>query len=1266
MMSTLTPASSRRLQIPRILLAALSALAFTVAVQAASTSKKNFSLPAGDAATTLKSFADQSGEQILYPAELVRGTKTNAVSGELSAREALDAMLANTGLVIVQDKESGALAVKKSGPENSTPPSTNTVAPTVQPVAVEGAKAVEDEEMLVLSPFEVRADNKGYYASSSLSGTRINSKIEDLAASISVITKQQIADTASLDINDLFKYEANTEGMAQYTDFTIDRTFYKETTTLSPQSANRIRGLGAANTAVNNFAVSDAIPLDTYNIDSVEISRGPNANIFGLGNASGTVNVNTSRASLFKNSSQLVMRADSYGGQRGSMNLSRVLWKDRAAIMVAALYDDKGFERKPAYETIKRVNAGFTAKPFKSTKVRGSFESYRNNFSRANTTLIRDSYTEWADNGMPVWNPTYTTGGATGAWRLLNSSTYNPVATASENTQLPLGLQPGGTGFWANPSVYIEPNGQVRFFGTNTVGSVTTTAPIINTPSTATGPIYRYVETGSIYRRGSNIGTTPATPLILFQPLSITDKSIYDYTSLNYLAPNFGRDKGETYQAELEQRILDTAVHKLTLQLGYYRERISQYGHNVFSTSDAGTPFLSVDINETLIDGTANPYFLRPYIGTSQPVLKYNNQVNSDARAALAYQLDLTDGKGFSKWLGHHNLVAYGERRDLLATSLSARDVNVTDYTTANGFNPAWTTGNDLTSIPGRSNVYRIYPRYYLGGPVTDAGSVVDYAPAGNYTLGDTPLTWFTPTTRVPVTQAASLQEVITSGNAKDREIRSQGVTWQGFFWKDRIVTTLGWRHDRNRERSSTSLNSSPTAAATTIDPNTRLNDLSVLKSFPNPWEQKSGTSRNAGIVFKATKWLNLNYSQSNSFKPEAIAYNVNAQALPNPTGKTTDYGFTLKFFDEKLVARITRYESEEKNSRNGSITSAAVTRTLRLFFDPAANNALELQTPTPAGLFSSGQDSFDLEQSAAQWYLQNNPGASAVTAQQYAVNTYLVPMGIDQEFINKVRAIGNNFTDVNTVTSKGVEFEISYNPSKYWTLKIAGAQQKAVDTELGTAVQDYINSRLEAMRAVIVPLTPTTAPLPAGNGTSGKQWWRMGSTSATATGVNTPAGFYVANVRSVIGLATANAGKPRAQTREYQFNATTDYSFEHLFRNAYLRRTSIGGSVRWASKSAVSYYGMPPSTDTEFNGAIIDYDPNRPIYDKARTYVDFKISHKLPLWTDKVHCKLQLNINNVFENGRLQPIAYNPDGKAWNYRIVDPRQFILTASFDL
>lgn len=88
---------------------------FTIAlsVAAAPTTKKTFDLPPGDAATTLKLYAQQSGEQIVYPLDQMRGVKTNAVKGELPSREALDQLLAGTDLVVVQDEKTGALSVRR-------------------------------------------------------------------------------------------------------------------------------------------------------------------------------------------------------------------------------------------------------------------------------------------------------------------------------------------------------------------------------------------------------------------------------------------------------------------------------------------------------------------------------------------------------------------------------------------------------------------------------------------------------------------------------------------------------------------------------------------------------------------------------------------------------------------------------------------------------------------------------------------------------------------------------------------------------------------------------------------------------------------------------------------------------------------------------------------------------------------------------------------------------------------------------------------------
>ena len=88
-------------------------LALAGATSAADQAKKIYQLPAGDAAATLKRFSELSGEQIVYPVDAVRGVQTNAVSGELSAREALDRLVAGTELRVVQDASSGALAINR-------------------------------------------------------------------------------------------------------------------------------------------------------------------------------------------------------------------------------------------------------------------------------------------------------------------------------------------------------------------------------------------------------------------------------------------------------------------------------------------------------------------------------------------------------------------------------------------------------------------------------------------------------------------------------------------------------------------------------------------------------------------------------------------------------------------------------------------------------------------------------------------------------------------------------------------------------------------------------------------------------------------------------------------------------------------------------------------------------------------------------------------------------------------------------------------------
>jgi hypothetical protein len=173
----------------------------------------------------------------------------------------------------------------------------------------------------------------------------------------------------------------------------------------------------------------------------------------------------------------------------------------------------------------------------------------------------------------------------------------------------------------------------------------------------------------------------------------------------------------------------------------------------------------------------------------------------------------------------------------------------------------------------------------------------------------------------------------------------------------------------------------------------------------------------------------------------------------------------------------------------------------------------------------------------------------------------------------------------------------------------------------------------------------------------SGTLWWTNTQNSSTS-----PQTFYTANVLAPLSLIVATQGKQKTQTREYRFNMLTNVRLSGLTENRWLKNVSVGGAVRWEGKASVGYYGAAPDSD----GVVRTYDANRPIWDKARYYVDLNTGYNLRMFKDTIRARLQLNVRNVFENGRLQPVAYNPDGTPFAFRIIDPRQFILSANFDL
>jgi len=230
-----------------------------------------------------------------------------------------------------------------------------------------------DEPAVQLSPFVVSTtESQGYYASSSLAGTRIKTDLRDIASSIQVVTREFMDDVGAVNANTLLQYTTSTETAGIQGNFagTIARTADQTTTGDSrqnPEASNRVRGLGSPDQTRGYFKTD--IPFDGYNTQRVDINRGANSFLFGLGSPAGLINTSLTLAE-FKNSHEVVTRVGSGGNRpsyRGSFNFNRELIDNQLALRVAGLVDRTQYRQEPTFRDDDRGYAAVTYRPFKNT-----------------------------------------------------------------------------------------------------------------------------------------------------------------------------------------------------------------------------------------------------------------------------------------------------------------------------------------------------------------------------------------------------------------------------------------------------------------------------------------------------------------------------------------------------------------------------------------------------------------------------------------------------------------------------------------------------------------------------------------------------------------------------------------------------------------------------------------------------------------------------------------------------------------------------------
>ncbi len=1055
-----------------------------------------------------------------------------------------------------------------------------------------GGGLAAHDETVVLSPFEVVADTKGYYSANTMSGTRLNTKLEDLASAISVVTKEQMADFAMLDINDVFLYSANTEGTGTYTDFEAEdgQGNISDNVSGDPANANRVRGIGNANVSNGNFETSNRVPIDPLDADGVEISRGPNANIFGLGNASGTVNIVSAAANLQRNRTQVGFRADSFDGNRSSLDVNRVLMPNVLGLRVSAVRQHDGFDLKPSGVNTQRYNGMVQFRPFKGTTVKASFQHYEASGNRPNSLPPLDGMSGWSDAGMPTWDPPTNTMKLNGAFSRTGTPAY--LYTQANNFS----------------QVFVDRDG-IKLWS----ASYGTAAP---TPTGAIQADRKLVVTRA--------RVNDAQPLIARRVKMIEDRSIYDWTSINISTPNRFRDETETSRVTLDQVFFETPRQSLAAQVGWFKEdseRFTRYLVNDGATSGP-TGQLVVDVNERLLDGSPNPFFLRPAMAQTDPRLLRAPLRNDTYRGQFAYQIDFTRDGGLRRWLGAHSLVGYAEYKDRVQRSYRFQQGIVSDN--------AWVynaNGSRVTNAVMRSNM-----RLYVGD---NQGFNVDYEP-GDYGYGDYTYRWGNATTGAIRQEPITLGEIPGGGASGSKSVqRTGGAILQSRLLQGRIVTTFGLRKDRHHTKFQN---------PTQLTDGGLDYDYETMNHWRDEdWQLRAGRTEQRGVVVKpfrgigfldrwadggaglgrffagAVSGLSLHYNRSDSFKPAAPAQDVFGKWLPDPGGKGKDYGFALNLLDGKLVIRVNKYETKQINSRSGA--SAGFAKTLW--------NMDYIST------------AFGLQQEATDWITEaaTAAGRTLTPAQLDAELTKV--MGVPPRDRGEINAIPTSETD--DIVGRGHEVEVHYNPTNYWTVQASFTEKQTINSRLAPNVSIYSAEREPYWMTIVDPRTNTL-------------WW-----NTLYGGSETPFQYYRRVFSNSLKVAKVTEGLTRPQIRRYGGKLTTNFRLAGLTDRAILRGFNVGGAVRYESKGAIGYYGLQ-----QLPAIIEDYDVTRPIWDKAQVYADAFVGYRTRLWANKVGATFQLNVRNLQEGGRLQPIAAFPDGTPNSYRIIAPRQFILSATFDL
>ena len=220
--------------------------------------------------------------------------------------------------------------------------------------------AADAGESARLAPFEVYADRTSdavYLTDSIRTATKTDTVLQDVPQSITIVTSDQIRDQQMTSLEDLVRYVPGV--------------------TSHQGENNRDQLIFRGNSSSADFflnGVRDDVQYyrDLYNIDRVEVLRGPDAMIFGRGGGGGIINRVTKQAD-FAPRYALTLQGGSFGFGRTALDVDQPLSSQTAA-RLDAFYEHSASFRDFVDLTRYGMNPTFTFMPERRTRITLGYE----------------------------------------------------------------------------------------------------------------------------------------------------------------------------------------------------------------------------------------------------------------------------------------------------------------------------------------------------------------------------------------------------------------------------------------------------------------------------------------------------------------------------------------------------------------------------------------------------------------------------------------------------------------------------------------------------------------------------------------------------------------------------------------------------------------------------------------------------------------------------------------------------------------------------